>query len=81
MLFAKVRDCVAFWMSIPKRIEKFEEDCDLLNVTKPNKVSLEFKTRQNSTYDLLDTCFPFEEVLNMLKRLNRWNFNAHNDHD
>ena len=78
----KVRDCVAFWMSTPKRIEKFEEACRLLNVTKPKRVSLDCKTRWNSTYDLLDTCLPFKEVFNKLKRLHRrLNFDVPSDHD
>ncbi|XP_057543925.1 zinc finger BED domain-containing protein RICESLEEPER 2-like [Amaranthus tricolor] len=78
----KVRDCVAFWMSTPKRIEKFEEACRLLNVTKPKRVSLDCKTRWNFAYDLLDTCLPFKEVFNKLKRLHRrLNFDVPSDHD
>ena len=69
-------------MSTPKRIEKFEEACRLLNVTKPKRVSLDCKTRWNSTYDLLDTHLPFKEVFNKLKRLHRrLNIDVPSDHD
>ncbi|XP_057532926.1 zinc finger BED domain-containing protein RICESLEEPER 3-like [Amaranthus tricolor] len=78
----KVRDCVAFWMSTPKRIETFEQACRLLNVTKPKRVSLDCKTRWNTTYDLLATFLPFKEVFNKLKCLyRRLNFDVPSDHD
>ncbi|XP_021741913.1 zinc finger BED domain-containing protein RICESLEEPER 2-like [Chenopodium quinoa] len=67
----KVRECIAFWMSTPKRIKKFEEACRLLNVTKPKRVGLDCKTRWNSTYLMLESSLPFKEVFNKLKRLNK----------
>lgn len=67
----KVRDCIAFWMSTPKRIEKFDEACRVLNVSKPKKVVLDCKTRWNSTYLMLQTALPFKDVFTKLKRLNK----------
>lgn len=66
-----VRDCVAFWMSTPKRIEKFEEACRVLNVNKPKRVALDVKTRWNSTYLMIESSLPFKDVFNKLKRLNK----------
>ncbi|XP_048226847.1 zinc finger BED domain-containing protein RICESLEEPER 2-like [Ricinus communis] len=78
----KVRECIAFWMSTPKRIEKFEEACRLLNVTKTKRVGLDCKTRWNSTYLMLESSFPFKDVFNKLKRLNkRLKFSVPSDND
>ena len=68
---SKVRECVAFWMSTPKRVEKFEEACRLLNVNKPKRMGIDCKTRWNSTYLMLESSLPFKDVFNKLKRLNK----------
>ncbi|KAK4345246.1 hypothetical protein RND71_035422 [Anisodus tanguticus] len=67
----KVRDCILFWMSTPKRVEKFEEACRLLNISKPKRVVLDVKTRWNSTYLMLNTALPFQDVFAKLKRMNK----------
>ncbi|CAO2832611.1 unnamed protein product [Amaranthus hypochondriacus] len=77
----KIHDCVAFWMSTPKRIEKFEEACRFLEL--PNKrLILDCKTRWNSTFLMLQAVLPFREVFARLKRLNkRMKFEIPSDHD
>eukprot|EP00257_Ricinus_communis_P017490 XP_015575936.1 zinc finger BED domain-containing protein RICESLEEPER 2-like [Ricinus communis] len=78
----KVRECIAFWMSTPKRIEKFEEACRLLNVTKTKRMGLDCKTRWNSIYLMLESSLPFKDVFNKLKRLNkRLKFYVPSDND
>lgn len=67
----KVRECISFWMSTPKRVEKFEEACRLLNVNRGKKVGLDCRTRWNSTYLMLENSLPFKDVFHKLKRLNK----------
>ncbi|KNA22522.1 hypothetical protein SOVF_033200, partial [Spinacia oleracea] len=67
----KVRECVSFWMSTPKRIEKFEEACRFLNLPNSKRMVLDCKTRWNSIYLMLRTVYPYKEVFTRLKRLNR----------
>ncbi|KAK9698358.1 hypothetical protein RND81_08G098800 [Saponaria officinalis] len=38
----KVRDCVSFWMSTPKRIEKFEEACRYLGINNSKRLVLDY---------------------------------------
>ncbi|KMS96889.1 hypothetical protein BVRB_7g180720 [Beta vulgaris subsp. vulgaris] len=79
---AKVRECIAFWMSTPKRIEKFEDACRVLNVTKTKRIGLDVKTRWNSTFLMLESSLPFKDVFNKLKRLNkRLKFSVPSDRD
>lgn len=67
----KVRECVAFWMSTPKRIEKFEEACRFLNLPSNKRLVLDCKTRWNSTFLMLQNVLPFRDVFTRLKRLNK----------
>lgn len=45
----KIRDSVAFWTSTPKRIENFQEVAKMLKIDRSKKLSLDVKTRWNST--------------------------------
>lgn len=67
----KVRDCVSFWMLTPKRIEKFEEACRVLNLSTSKRLILDCKTRWNSTFLMLQAVLPFKDVFLRLKRLNK----------
>ncbi|XP_057543829.1 zinc finger BED domain-containing protein RICESLEEPER 2-like [Amaranthus tricolor] len=78
----KVRDCVSFWMSTPKRIENFEEACHFLDLANIKRHSLDCKTRWNLTYLMLKTVLPFKDVFSRLKRLNKkMNFVIPSDKD
>lgn len=61
-----VRDNVVFWMSSPKRIEKFEETARQLTCTK--KLVLDCKTRWNSTYLMLNTVLEYRDLFSRLKQ-------------
>ncbi|KAK9749306.1 hypothetical protein RND81_02G116700 [Saponaria officinalis] len=67
----KVRDCVSFWMSTPKRIEKFEESCRYLGVSSSKRLILDCKTRWNSTFYMLLSALPYKDVFDKLKCLNK----------
>ncbi|KAK9706312.1 hypothetical protein RND81_07G116000 [Saponaria officinalis] len=67
----KVRDCVSFWMSTPKRIEKFEESCRYLGVSSSKILVLDCKTRWNSTFYMLLSALPYKDVFDKLKCLNK----------
>ncbi|KAK9756358.1 hypothetical protein RND81_01G091200 [Saponaria officinalis] len=67
----KVRDCVSFWMSTPKRIEKFEEASRYLGINNSKRLVLDCKTRWNSTFYMLGSALPYIDVFDKLKRLNR----------
>ncbi|KAK9750191.1 hypothetical protein RND81_02G179500 [Saponaria officinalis] len=67
----KVRGCVSFWMSTPKRIEKFEESCRFFGDCSPTRLVLDCKTRWNSTFYMLQSALPYKDVFYRLKRLNR----------
>ncbi|XP_074315151.1 zinc finger BED domain-containing protein RICESLEEPER 2-like [Silene latifolia] len=67
---AKVRGCVSFWMSTPKRIEKFEESCRFQGINNSKRLILDCKTRWNSTFAMLESALPYEDVFVRLKRLN-----------
>ncbi|KAK9682019.1 hypothetical protein RND81_10G044500 [Saponaria officinalis] len=67
----KVRGCVSFWMSTPKRIEKFEESCRYFGDCSPTRLVLDCKTRWNTTFYMLQSAMPYKDVFYRLKRLNR----------
>ncbi|CAO2840107.1 unnamed protein product [Amaranthus hypochondriacus] len=78
----KIRECVEFWMSTPKRIEKFEEACRLMNVTKSRRISLDRTSSWDSTYLMIDSSLPFKDVFYKLKSLyKRLNFDVPSDDD
>ncbi|KAK9750611.1 hypothetical protein RND81_02G208000 [Saponaria officinalis] len=67
----KVIDCVSFWMSTPKRIEKFEKGCRYLGINNSKRLVLDCKTRWNSTFYMFLSALPYIDVLDKLKRLNK----------
>ncbi|VAI19183.1 unnamed protein product [Triticum turgidum subsp. durum] len=64
----KIRDSVAFWTSTPKRIENFQEVAKMLKVDQSKKLSLDVKTRWNSTYFMLSVALRYKSVFNRLRQ-------------
>ncbi|KAF7812050.1 zinc finger BED domain-containing protein RICESLEEPER 2-like [Senna tora] len=64
----KIRQSVAYWVATPKREEKFEETCRQLGKTYSRKLTLDCKTRWTSTYLMLASALPYEEVFKRLKQ-------------
>jgi hypothetical protein len=67
----KVRDSVAFWTATAKRIEVFQEVAKMLKVDQSKKLSLDVKTRWNSTYFMLSVSLRYKSVFNRLKQRER----------
>lgn len=66
-----IRDSVAYWTATPKRVEKFEEIAKYVNVTIDKKLSLDCKTRWNSTYKMLSTAYPYRAVFMRATRVDK----------
>ncbi|KAM0906831.1 hypothetical protein ACQ4PT_016531 [Festuca glaucescens] len=62
----RVRDSVGFWSATPKRHEKFEKTCRLMNIDYSKRLSLDCKTRWNSTYIMLSIAVLYREVFDRL---------------
>ena len=58
----RVRDNVAFWSATPKRHEKFEKMARVMNVEYKCRLSLDCKTRWNSTYIMLNGALQYKDV-------------------
>ncbi|TXG48267.1 hypothetical protein EZV62_027561 [Acer yangbiense] len=58
----RIRDSVAFWTATPKRLEKFEEAANFLNIGCEKRLMLDCKTRWNSTYLMLSLALNYKEV-------------------
>ena len=77
-----IRNCVLFWTSTPKRVEKFEDKARGLKIDCSRKLMLDCKTRWNSTYLMLASAFPYREVFSKLKTQNpRFKFVVPSDLD
>ncbi|KAL9160690.1 hypothetical protein ABFS82_08G217200 [Erythranthe guttata] len=63
----KIRDSVVYWTASASRIEKFEEVARQLNINCRKKLSLDCKTRWNSTYLMLETAITFKDVFPRVK--------------
>ncbi|KAL0410746.1 UNVERIFIED_CONTAM: hypothetical protein Slati_3664300 [Sesamum latifolium] len=63
----KIRDSVVYWTGSPGRVEKFEETAKQLHVNCTKKLSLDCKTRWNSTYLMLETAIIYKDVFPPLK--------------
>ncbi|KAG8368272.1 hypothetical protein BUALT_Bualt15G0028000 [Buddleja alternifolia] len=58
----RIRDSVVYWTASPARVEKFEKVARQLNVSCGKKLSLDCKTRWNSTYLMLQTAITYKDV-------------------
>lgn len=63
----RIRDSVMYWTASPGRLEKFEEAARQLHVGCSKRLSLDCKTRWNSTYLMLETAIKYREVFPRLK--------------
>ncbi|KAL4570721.1 hypothetical protein LXL04_026382 [Taraxacum kok-saghyz] len=64
----KVRESVSFWTATPKRMETFEQNAKHLGVSCEKKITLDCKTRWNSTYLMLATAVRYKKVFFRLKQ-------------
>ncbi|KAE8709865.1 hypothetical protein F3Y22_tig00110328pilonHSYRG00714 [Hibiscus syriacus] len=64
----RIRDSVYFWSATQKRIEKFEEAARHLTIDCSKKLSLDCKTRWNSTYLMLSVAIVYKDVFKRLKQ-------------
>ena len=62
----RIRDSVAFWSATPKRHERFDKMCRLMNVECTRRLSLDCKTRWNSTYIMLSIAIQYKDVFDRL---------------
>ena len=62
----RVRDSVAFWSATPKRHEKFEKMARVMNTEYTCRLSLDCKTRWNSTYIMLTRALQYKDVFSRL---------------
>ena len=62
----RVRDSVGFWSATPKRHEKFEKTCCLMNIKYSRRLNLDCKTRWNSTYIMLSIDVMYRDVFIVL---------------
>ncbi|KAL0410282.1 UNVERIFIED_CONTAM: Zinc finger BED domain-containing protein RICESLEEPER 2 [Sesamum latifolium] len=58
----KIRDSVEYWTASPARIEKIEKVARHLHISCTQKLSLDCKTRWNSTYLMLETAIIYKDV-------------------
>jgi hypothetical protein len=57
-----IRESVGFWVATQKREEKFAEICNQLDMPYTKKLAQDCRTRWNSTYLMLSSALPYEEV-------------------
>ncbi|KAH1221104.1 Zinc finger BED domain-containing protein RICESLEEPER 2 [Glycine max] len=66
-----IRDSVAYWTTTPKRKEKFEETTKQLRIPYTKNLALDYPTRWNSTYKMLEIVIGYEDdVCGRLKLFN-----------
>uniref|UniRef100_A0A8R7THP7 BED-type domain-containing protein n=2 Tax=Triticum urartu TaxID=4572 RepID=A0A8R7THP7_TRIUA len=63
----RLRDSVAFWSATPKRHEKFEKMAKTLNIEYNKRLTLDCKTRWNSTYIMISIEVEYIEIFEKLK--------------
>jgi hypothetical protein len=67
----KIINSVAFWYATPKRHERFQKVAAQVNVECNKKLSLDCKTRWNSTYIMLSVAIYYKEVFDRLVECER----------
>lgn len=63
----RIRDSVSFWSATGKREQRFEEAANQLGMEYTKKLTLDCKTRWNSTYLMLNVAIPYRDVFTRLK--------------
>jgi hypothetical protein len=66
-----IRESVAYWTATPKRIEKFEEIAKFVKVHIKTKISLDCKTRWNSTFNMLSIALTYKAVFIRASRVDK----------
>ncbi|KAH1238990.1 Zinc finger BED domain-containing protein RICESLEEPER 2 [Glycine max] len=56
-----IQDSVAYWTATPKRKEKFEETAKQLRIPYTKNLALDYPTRWNSTYKMLEIAIGYED--------------------
>ncbi|KAH7673872.1 Tam3-transposase (Ac family) protein [Dioscorea alata] len=64
----KIRDSVLYWSATPKSVEKFEETEKQLKFSNIKNFILDYPTRWNSTYMMLETTIVYKDVFFHLRR-------------
>ncbi|KAL5560206.1 hypothetical protein UlMin_036417 [Ulmus minor] len=64
----RIRESIAFWTTTPKWLEKFDESIRHLNIPCFKVLSLDIKTRWNSTYLMLSTALLYKDVFSRLRQ-------------
>ncbi|RVW23553.1 Zinc finger BED domain-containing protein RICESLEEPER 2 [Vitis vinifera] len=68
----KIRESVAYWSATPSRMEKFEDVARQLRIPCTKKLSLDCKTRWNSTYLMLSIAITYKDVFPRLKQREKY---------
>ncbi|KAL6310724.1 hypothetical protein AAG906_000076 [Vitis piasezkii] len=68
----KIRESVAYWSTTPSRMEKFEDAARQLRIPCNKKLSLDCKTRWNSTYLMLSIAITYKDVFPCLKQREKY---------
>ena len=62
----RIRDSVGFWCATPKRHERFERTANQMNIKYGRRITLDCKTRWNSTYVMLSIALVYQSVFDRL---------------
>ncbi|WKA04800.1 hypothetical protein VitviT2T_022805 [Vitis vinifera] len=68
----KILESVAYWSATPSRMEKFEDAARQLRIPCTKKLSLDCKTRWNSTYLMLSIAITYKDVFPRLKQREKY---------
>ncbi|RVX16881.1 putative AC transposase [Vitis vinifera] len=68
----KICESVAYWSATPSRMEKFEDAARQLRIPCNKKLSLDCKTRWNSTYLMLSIAITYKDVFPRLKQREKY---------
>ena len=63
----KILDSVAYWSTTPLRVEKFEDADRQLRIPCNKKLTLDCKTKCNSTYLMLSIAITYKDVFPQAK--------------